>query len=73
MSKERMFNQTPVIKLGDTFKKIANFQKRFRTIPNLLELDHLTVSVSFIPLSSPLSMSKRKKGLELMCVFHGAT
>lgn len=46
MSQDRMFNQTPVIKLGDTFKKIANFQKRFRTIPNILELDHLTVSVS---------------------------
>jgi len=44
MSQDRMFSQTPVIKLGDTFKKIANFQKRFRTIPNILELDHLTVS-----------------------------
>jgi len=44
MSQDRMFGQTPVIKLGDTFKKIANFQKRFRTVPNLRELDHLTVS-----------------------------
>ncbi|KAF8322293.1 UTP--glucose-1-phosphate uridylyltransferase [Clavulina sp. PMI_390] len=44
MSQDRMFNQTPVIKLGDSFKKIANFQKRFRTIPNIVELDHLTVS-----------------------------
>ena len=39
-----MFNQTPVVKLGDTFKKISNFQKRFGSIPNILELDHLTVS-----------------------------
>jgi UTP--glucose-1-phosphate uridylyltransferase len=26
------------------FLQIANFQKRFRTIPNILELDHLTVA-----------------------------
>jgi len=44
MNPNRMFSQTPVVKLGDTFKKIANFQKRFRTVPNILELDHLTVS-----------------------------
>ncbi|PVF94665.1 putative UTP-glucose-1-phosphate uridylyltransferase [Serendipita vermifera] len=44
MNPNRMFNQTPVVKLGDTFKKIGNFQKRFRSIPNILELDHLTVS-----------------------------
>ncbi|KDQ21911.1 hypothetical protein BOTBODRAFT_50439 [Botryobasidium botryosum FD-172 SS1] len=44
MNPNRMFAQTPVVKLGDTFKKLVNFQKRFRTVPNLLELDHLTVS-----------------------------
>ncbi|KAG8819822.1 UTP-glucose-1-phosphate uridylyltransferase [Serendipita sp. 399] len=44
MNPARMFNQTPVVKLGDTFKKIGNFQKRFGSIPNILELDHLTVS-----------------------------
>ena len=44
MNPQRMFNQTPVVKLGDTFKKVAHFQKRFKTIPNILELDHLTVS-----------------------------
>ncbi|KAG8771182.1 UTP-glucose-1-phosphate uridylyltransferase [Serendipita sp. 398] len=44
MNPNRMFNQTPVVKLGDTFKKIGNFQKRFGSIPNILELDHLTVS-----------------------------
>ncbi|KAF7321632.1 UTP-glucose-1-phosphate uridylyltransferase [Mycena kentingensis (nom. inval.)] len=45
----RMFDTTPVIKLGDHFKKIQNFQKRFKKIPKILELDHLTVSgdVSF--------------------------
>lgn len=44
MNPNRMFGQTPVVKLGDNFKKIANFQKRFRTVPNILELDHLTVA-----------------------------
>ncbi|PWN41508.1 putative UTP-glucose-1-phosphate uridylyltransferase [Ceraceosorus guamensis] len=44
MSASRQFTQTPVIKLGDTFKKVANFQKRFKTIPNIADLDHLTVS-----------------------------
>lgn len=44
MNPQRMFAQTPVVKLGDTFKKIRDFNKRFRTVPNILELDHLTVS-----------------------------
>ena len=44
MNPNRLFSQTPVVKLGDTFKKIGNFQKRFKSIPNILELDHLTVS-----------------------------
>ena len=43
MNPRRMFNQTPVVKLGDTFKKVANYQKRFKSIPTMIELDHLTV------------------------------
>ena len=41
---QRMFETTPVIKLGDHFKKIAQFQKRFKKIPTIIELDHLTVT-----------------------------
>lgn len=44
INEARMFETTPVIKLGDHFKKIANFQKRFKKIPNIVELDHLTVT-----------------------------
>ncbi|EKM54584.1 uncharacterized protein PHACADRAFT_258540, partial [Phanerochaete carnosa HHB-10118-sp] len=46
---QRMFETTPVIKLGDHFKKIQQFQKRFKKIPKIIELDHLTVTgdVSF--------------------------
>jgi UTP--glucose-1-phosphate uridylyltransferase len=40
----RMFENTPVIKLGDHFKKIQQFQKRFKKMPKILELDHLTVT-----------------------------
>ncbi|KAF5317349.1 hypothetical protein D9611_003885 [Ephemerocybe angulata] len=41
---QRMFETTPVIKLGDHFKKIQQFQKRFKKIPQIVELDHLTVT-----------------------------
>lgn len=44
LSEQRMFGTTPVIKLGDHFKKIEQFQKRLRYIPRMLELDHLTVT-----------------------------
>ncbi|XP_057326601.1 UTP--glucose-1-phosphate uridylyltransferase isoform X1 [Microplitis mediator] len=45
MSPKRMFPVTPLIKLGDNhFAKVAEFLRRFASIPDLLELDHLTVS-----------------------------
>jgi len=45
MSPLRMFPSTPLVKLGDNhFSKVKEFLKRFETIPDLLELDHLTVS-----------------------------
>ncbi|KAJ7446200.1 UTP-glucose-1-phosphate uridylyltransferase [Mycena galericulata] len=44
INEARMFETTPVIKLGDHFKKIQQFQKRFKKIPKIIELDHLTVT-----------------------------
>lgn len=45
MSPQRMFPTTPLVKLGDNyFAKVKDFLSRFATIPDLLELDHLTVS-----------------------------
>merc|ERR1712223_1156504 len=45
MSPDRMFQTTPLIKLGDqNFKKVNDFLQRFGSIPDILELDHLTVS-----------------------------
>jgi len=45
MSPKRMFPSTPLVKLGDNhFKKVSAFLSRFGSIPDLLELDHITVS-----------------------------
>lgn len=45
MSPQRMFPTTPLVKLGDNhFSKVKEFLQRFANIPDLLELDHLTVS-----------------------------
>lgn len=45
MSEKRQFKTTPLIKLGDEhFKKVSKFSGRFKTIPDMLEADHLTVS-----------------------------
>merc|ERR1712025_627098 len=45
MSPKRMFPSTPLVKLGENnFKKVSDFLSRFGSIPDLLELDHITVS-----------------------------
>ncbi|XP_043199865.1 UTP--glucose-1-phosphate uridylyltransferase-like isoform X1 [Amphibalanus amphitrite] len=45
MSPLRQFTTTPLVKLGPNhFAKVAEFLKRFASIPDIMELDHLTVS-----------------------------
>lgn len=44
LSSLRSFPTTPLVKLGSSFDKVKEFLKRFQGIPDLLELDHLTVS-----------------------------
>lgn len=45
LSPRRMFTTPPLIKLlGNMYKDIESFDKMFKTIPDILELDHLTVS-----------------------------
>ncbi|CAH2005894.1 unnamed protein product [Acanthoscelides obtectus] len=45
MSPQRMFPTTPLVKLGDNhFAKVKEFLARFQKVPDILELDHLTVS-----------------------------
>ncbi|KAJ3226761.1 UTP-glucose-1-phosphate uridylyltransferase [Clydaea vesicula] len=44
MSPKRLFATSPVVKLGDHFKKVNHFLSRFQSPPHILELDHLTVT-----------------------------
>ncbi|GFT43734.1 UTP--glucose-1-phosphate uridylyltransferase [Nephila pilipes] len=45
MSPLRAFPTVPLVKLGDNhFSKVQEFLRRFASIPDMLELDHLTVS-----------------------------
>lgn len=45
MNPKRAFPTVPLIKLGDNhFSKVRDFLSRFASIPDILELDHLTVS-----------------------------
>lgn len=45
LSPLRQFPSVPIVQLsGQFFKKVKDFLNRFETIPDVLELDHLTVS-----------------------------
>ncbi|KAI4891252.1 hypothetical protein NFI96_014088 [Prochilodus magdalenae] len=44
MSEKREFPTTPHVKLGSSFTKVQEYLTRFESIPDMLELDHLTVS-----------------------------
>ena len=44
MNPMRSFPSVPLVKLGSAFAKVNEFLKRFGSIPDCLELDHLTVS-----------------------------
>ena len=44
MSSQRQFSTTPFVKLGNYFKKVKEFLKRFDGIPDIIDLDHLTVA-----------------------------
>ncbi|KER29847.1 hypothetical protein T265_03640 [Opisthorchis viverrini] len=43
-SPKRNFPTLPLVKLGKHFSQIKDFRERLRTIPDVIELDHLTVS-----------------------------
>ena len=43
-STRRMFPSTPFVKLGQNFRHLADLLRRFGSIPDILELDHLSVS-----------------------------
>ena len=44
LNPKRAFHGLPLVKLGDHFKKVTHFLSRFQSPPQILELDHLTVT-----------------------------
>jgi len=44
MNSARIPATVPLVKLGEEFKTLEEYEKRFPNIPNILELDHLTIS-----------------------------
>jgi len=44
MNPKRVPASEPLVKLGEEFKSVDELEKRFKSIPTILELDHLTVS-----------------------------
>jgi len=44
MNPDRQFTTVPLIKLGKEFAHVGQFLSRFKSIPDILELDHLTVT-----------------------------
>ena len=44
LNTKRTFGTNPLVKLGDHFKKVNHFLSRFQSPPQILELDHLTVT-----------------------------
>ncbi|KAJ3119412.1 UTP-glucose-1-phosphate uridylyltransferase [Physocladia obscura] len=44
MNPKRLFQTSPIVKLGDHFKKVGHYLGRFKNPPHILELDHLTVT-----------------------------
>jgi len=44
MSPKRAYPSVPLVNLGAEFKKVSDFQSRFKSIPEILELDQLTIS-----------------------------
>ncbi|PRP89047.1 UDP-glucose pyrophosphorylase [Planoprotostelium fungivorum] len=56
----------PLIKLGDHFTSVDEYERRFKDIPNILELDHLTVSGDVI-FGSKMTL----KGTVIIVAEHG--
>lgn len=44
MNPKRNFLTTPLVQLGERFQKVKEYLNRFETIPDIIELDHLTVA-----------------------------
>jgi len=66
MSPKRIFPSVPLVKLGDNFAKVSDYMNRFKGIPDILELDQLTVSGD-VTFGSGVSL----KGTVIIVANHG--
>lgn len=67
MNPNRLFQNVPIVKLGDDFKKVKNFLARFKSPPQILELDHLTVTGDVV-----FGKNVVLKGTVIIVANHGA-
>jgi len=44
MNPKRPYPTVPLVNLGENFKKVSDYASRFKSIPDILELDQLTIS-----------------------------
>jgi len=44
MNPKRPYPTVPLVNLGEEFKKVSDYNRRIKSIPDILELDQLTVS-----------------------------
>jgi len=66
MNPKRIFPSVPLVKLGDNFAKVSDYMNRFKGIPDILELDQLTVSGD-VTFGSGVSL----KGTVIIVANHG--
>lgn len=67
MNPKRGVNSIPLINLGEEFKKVSEYSRRFASIPDIVELDQLTVSGD-VTFGSNVSL----RGTVIIVANHGA-
>ncbi|GAM27050.1 hypothetical protein SAMD00019534_102250, partial [Acytostelium subglobosum LB1] len=63
---KRDSSDIPLVKLGEEFTSVSEYEKRFKSIPDLLELDHLTVSGDVY-----FGVNTKLKGTVIIVANHG--
>ncbi|XP_049851048.1 UTP--glucose-1-phosphate uridylyltransferase 2-like [Schistocerca gregaria] len=67
MNPLRQFGGVPIVKLGAEFKSVSSYNQRFAGIPNMLELDQLTVAGDVV-----FGTNIILKGIVIIVANHGA-
>eukprot|EP01113_Clastostelium_recurvatum_P002815 TRINITY_DN111_c0_g1_i4.p1 TRINITY_DN111_c0_g1~~TRINITY_DN111_c0_g1_i4.p1 ORF type:complete len:508 (+),score=164.80 TRINITY_DN111_c0_g1_i4:50-1525(+) len=66
MNPTREIGDVPLIKLGEEFHKLGDYEKRIKSIPDIIELDHLTVSGDVV-----FGQGVKLKGTVIIVAEHG--